>query len=486
MHLSAWRGLAAAAALLASLAPAAATDPRPNLVLIIGDDISIEDHGVYGHSHIRTPNIDRLAAGGLRFDQAYLTTPSCSPSRSSIITGRFPHNTGAPELHMPLPEGQVTFPLLLKKSGYYTAAVGKWHLGSAARVAFEDIRDSAPSGAELWVETLQNRPADRPFFMWFASHDAHRDWQPDPEARPHSPDDAVVPPYMIDAPATRRDLARYMDEVQRLDRYVGDVVAELDRQGVLENTLLIYMADNGRPFPRDKAALYDGGIKTPFIVHWPAGLRATGRVSGAIVSAVDIAPTLLEVAGIEIPPTIQGVSFMPLLEDPAQKVREYAFAELNWHTQFFHLRAVRWENYLYIRNTVPELSGMMGAKINRRYPPWLDLVRARDEGELSPAQANIFLAPRPAEELFDVEADPHQLVNLVEEASHRPALEHLRSILEQWQDATGDTIPEPDARTPDRYNRETGAVTDAPFSPPRNDFPGKRSGAEAIHDPGPR
>src|SRR5690606_21586013 len=118
---------------------------RPNVVLIIGDDISIDDHGVYGHPHIRTPHINRLAASGLRLNKAHVTTPSCSPSRASIITGRYPHNTSAPELHMPLPKEQVTFPLLLKESGYYTAAMGKWHLGDAAKVAFDEIGASGPS-----------------------------------------------------------------------------------------------------------------------------------------------------------------------------------------------------------------------------------------------------------------------------------------------------------------------------------------------------
>lgn len=480
-----WRGLTCAAMLVATLAPAA-VDQRPNLVLIIGDDISFEDHGVYGHPRIRTPNIDRLAVGGLRFDNAYVTAPSCSPSRASLITGRYPHNTGAPELHMSLPEGQVMFPLLLKESGYYTAAMGKWHLGDAARVAFDAIGDSRPSGAELWVETLQNRPKDRPFFMWFASHDAHRNWEPDPEGQAHAPDDAVVPPYMIDTPASRQDLASYMDEVQRLDRYIGDVVAELERQEVLDTTLLIYLTDNGRPFPRDKAALYDGGIKTPFVVHWPAGLKESGRASDSIVSAIDVAPTFLEVAGVDIPETVQGVSLIPLFQDPGKNVREYAFAELNWHTQFFHMRAVRWENYLYIRNAVPELSGMMGAKIERRYPSWIDLVRARDEGGLTPAQANNFLAPRPPEELFDVVADPHQLKNLVKDVSHRPALEHLRSTLDQWEEKTGDTVPDPEARTPDRYRRETGALTGVRFSPPRADVPGQGREAQVINHPGPR
>lgn len=482
-----------AAALLLCLSPAATlplradrADSRPNIVLIIGDDISIDDHGVYGHPSIRTPNVDRLAANGLRLTHAYVTIASCSPSRASIITGRYPHNTGAPELHMPLPEGQVLFPLLLRESGYYTAAMGKWHLGESTRAAFDAIGDSRPAGAELWVKTLRERPPEQPFFMWFAAHDAHRGWEPDPGAPPHAPADAVVPPYMVDAPATREDLARYMDEVQRLDRYVGEVVAELDRQGVLDNTLLLYMSDNGRPFPRDKAGPYEGGIRTPFIVHWPDGLKEPGMVSESLLSAIDIAPTLLEVAGVEVPETVQGISFRPLFDDPEHTVRDYVFTELNWHTQFYHSRTVRWEDYVLIRNATPELSAMMGAKIDRHYPAWLDLVRLRQEDALTPAQQNNFIVPRPAEELFDLKLDPHQLTNLVNEPEHRRALMHLQKILDRWQEETGDTIPDPASRTPDRHDRETGAPTGAPFSPPRVDYPGKARNAETINEPGPR
>jgi arylsulfatase len=196
---------------------------RPNFVLIMGDDISVDDFGCYGHPHIRTPNVDALAAGGIRFTNAYLTASQCSPTRCSIITGRYPHNTGAPELHMPLPEGQPLFPLKLKQAGYYTVAAGKWHMGSYPKAAFTlRLSGKGPGKEEDWVSCLRERPLDKPFFMWFASTDAHRRWNPDEHAKPHKPQDAVIPPYMADRPGTRKDLASYYDEVQRLDlRRIG-------------------------------------------------------------------------------------------------------------------------------------------------------------------------------------------------------------------------------------------------------------------------
>lgn len=458
---------------------------RPNLVLIIGDDISMSDHGIYGHPTIQTPNIDRLARNGLRMNNAYLTSPSCSPTRCSILTGRYPHNTGAPELHMPLPAGQVMFPALLKEHGYYTAAAGKWHLGKYARNAFDSIVDSRPSGAERWIETLRQRPKNKPFFMWFASHDAHRDWDQGPGAEPPALNKAVVPPYQVDSEQTRKDITCYMGEVQRLDHYVGQVVEELDAQGELDNTLLIYLSDNGRAFPRDKAWLYDCAIKTPFIVHWPAGLKKKGAISNSLLSVIDIAPTMLEAARVKIPETFQGQSISSLFKNPKSAIRKYAFSELNWHTQYSHMRAVRWKNYVYIRNTAPELSNLLMANVERHYAPWMDLLRLQKEGTLTPAQANVMLCPRPQEELYDILSDPQQLNNLAKQTSHQPALKHLRGILDRWTKETGDTVPDPEKRTPDRYDRKTGEPTGVPFNPPRLDWAGKKSNAEQINVSGP-
>jgi N-sulfoglucosamine sulfohydrolase len=457
---------------------------RPNFVLIIGDDISVDDFGCYGHPHIRTPNIDALAAGGVRFTNAYLTASQCSPTRCSLITGRYPHNTGAPELHMPLPEGQPLFPLKLKEGGYYTAAAGKWHLGSYAKAAFtRRVSGEGPGEEENWVSCLRERPQDRPFFMWFASTDAHRRWNPDEHAKTHNPEDAVIPPYMADLPGTRKDLACYYDEVQRLDRYVGLVVQELKRQGVLDNTVVIFMADNGRPFPRCKTWLYDSGIKTPLVVHWPKGIAKASGVSDSLVSVIDIAPTILELAGVQVPDSMQGVSFSPLLKDTKRQVRNYAFAEHNWHDQTAHERLVRWRDYVYIRNARPELDNLVAAHWNE--PSYRDLFGLREQGKLTDAQADVFRSPRPAEALFDVSSDYHQVNNIVGNPNHSQALEHLRKRMDEWQKRTGDTVPE--NLTQDRFDRKTGKNLFKGLVPSkRGTIPGSEQDAQNINGPGPR
>jgi arylsulfatase len=456
---------------------------RPNFVLIIGDDISFDDFGCYGHPHIRTPNIDALAAGGIRFTNVYLTASQCSPTRCSIISGRYPHNTGAPELHMPLPNGQPLFPLNLKQAGYYTAAAGKWHMGSYPKGAFtRRAPEAGPGSEDNWVTCLRERPLDKSFFMWFASTDAHRHWQPDKQAQPHEPADAVIPPYMADFPDTRKDLARYYDEVQRL-RYVGLVVEELKRQNVCDNTVIIFMADNGRPFPRCKTWLYDSGIKTPFIVHWPKAIPKPGGICNSLVSVLDIAPTILELAGLQAPSSMQGVSFVPLLTHPSRQIRHYVFAEHNWHDQAAHERLVRWKNYIYIRNAHPELDNLVAAHWNE--PSYKDLFRLRQEGKLTPAQADVFRSPRPAEALFNVSTDYHQLNNIVADPNHKKALEHLRQRMRQWQHRTGDTVPE--RLTQDRFDRQTGKGLFKGLVPAkRGIIPGSERDAQNINDPGPR
>ncbi|MHB1179921.1 MAG: sulfatase-like hydrolase/transferase, partial [Daejeonella sp.] len=233
---------------------------KPNIIYIIADDVSWDDIGCYGNPAVRTPNIDKIAKQGIRFDNVYLTASSCSPSRNSIISGRYPHNTGAAELHTPLPAEKIPFPLLLKESGYYTVQAGKSHFGTPALRAFDKAyegKEGGTGGEERWVKCLQERPKDKPIFAWFAAFDAHRPWQADDFGTPQDPAKVVVPPYLSDTEATRKDIASYYNEIARFDFYIGEVMQELKRQGIEKNTLIMIMADNGRPFPRSKTRVYD-------------------------------------------------------------------------------------------------------------------------------------------------------------------------------------------------------------------------------------
>ncbi len=452
--------------------------PRPNVVIIIADDMAREDCGAYGNPRVRTPNIDWLAREGMRFDRAFITTSSCSPSRSSILTGRYPHATGAEELHWPLPADQITFVERLKAAGYWTAAAGKWHLGPAVKNRFDLVREANPSGfssigrngatkrmtaggsgaaqagCDQWVPVLKQRPRDRPFFLWLASLDPHRDYEPHSIPEPHTPADAVIPPYLPDTPEVRADLALYYDEIGRLDHHVGEVLAELDRQGVAGETLVLFLSDNGRPFPRCKTTLYDSGIATPFLVRWPGHVPAGSRCGG-LVSTVDIAPTVLKLAGVEPLPTFQGKDFGPMLTDPTARVRELVFAERNWHDYAAHGRAVRSERFKYIRNDDASLPLTPPADAVRS-PTYRAMQRMNRAGTLPTAQRACFLSPRPREELYDVNADPNELVNLAGDPKFAGDLARMRAALRGWEQETND--PPAGTLTPDEFDRETGAA----------------------------
>jgi len=422
-------------------------DTRPNIVFIIADDLAWDDLGCTGNPGVRTPNLDRLAKGGMRFTNAYLTISSCSPSRASIITGTYPHQTDAEQLHWPLPADRLTFVELLKASGYWTAAAGKWHLGNAVKDRFDEVREAdvsgfqlptgeaakagkivqkavgdARSGCDQWVPVLKARPTDKPFFLWLAALDPHRDYDEGILEQPHKPGDVRLPPYVADTPGSRRDYALYYDEITRLDRFVGGVMAELKEQNVADNTFVLFISDNGRPFPRDKTTLYDSGIKT-------------------------------ELAGLSTPKVFEGRSFLPLLRNPQQGIREFVFAERNWHDYEDRVRAVRNRRFKYIRNFYNDLPNTPPADVVRSVA-YREMIRLRDEGRLVDAQKNTFIQPRAKEELYDTQSDPFELKNLASDPAQARRLKRFRSALAKWQKETGDTKPR--FRTLDEFGREDG------------------------------
>lgn len=447
----------------------------PNIVLIIADDMNWNDCGAYGHPSIRTPHIDQLAKEGLLFQHGYLTTNSCSPSRASLITGMYPHNTGAEQLHWPLPAGTKTFVQALKSSGYYTAAAGKWHMGDAVRDHFDKIYEAStagfvlpsgkdgkpqkmiarfPSGCEDWERALDERDKDKPFFMWLAALDPHREYTDGSLKPPHTKADVIVPPHLPDTPEVREDLRLYYDEIGRLDGYVGKVVAKLNQQGVGDNTVILFISDNGRPFPRDKTTLYDGGIRTPWIVRWPSMIKG-GQTTTSLVSSVDIAATICELANLKHDAIkTDGRSFANVLRDPTQKHREYAFGEDHWHDYEDHARCVLTQRFKLIRNDYPDLPSTPSADAGRGLS-WQNMIQLHRAGKLTKHQQNCFLAPRPKWELYDLQRDPGELTNRFDDPAYLKIRTRLQSALKDWTNETGDYIPT--RRTPDEFDRITGA-----------------------------
>ena len=263
----------------------------------------------------------------------------------------------------------------------------------------------------------------------------------------------IVPPYLPDTPEVRADLALYYDEISRLDRFVGEVMDEIDRQGVANNTLVLFLSDNGRPFPRCKTTLYDSGCRTPLLARWPVGGVRAGSATGSLVSTIDIAPTLLGLAGAAVPAVVQGRGFAPLLRDPTVKHRDFVFLEKNWHDFDDHARAVRSARFRYVRNGYPDVPMTPPADAVRS-PTFQTMLLLFDAGKLPPEQRTCFTTPRPVEELYDLDADPHELRNVIGDPRHAEALRVHRVALDGWVKETDDRVPA--ARTPDGFDRRTG------------------------------
>ncbi|MFC1562617.1 sulfatase [candidate division KSB1 bacterium] len=408
---------------------------QPNIIWLISDDASKVDHGCYGNP-VRTVNIDRLAEEGVRFSSAFATASSCSPSRVTMFTGKYPHSIGAEDLHAPLPVGQSILPSMLRQKDYISVNCGKLHLGANGEKQFDKIY----KGANDWKIFSQEMPKDKPFFLSIGFREAHRKFRKNLIENPHSPEGVIVPPYLADIHEVREELALYYDEISFMDAEIGRLLAWLDKEGLAENTLVIYFSDQGMPFPRAKTSVYDSGIGVPLIARWK-GRIPEGIVQSGLASLLDLAPTMLEIADITPGMDIQGRSMSKMFFDAGVGGREYVFAERNWHDVDDHIRCVRTDRHKYIRNYYPdEVFGHPADIVNSI--SYQGMLRLLDEGKLSKQQMLIFCAPRSQEELYDLRTDPNEFENLVYRPEYQDVLKKMSLILDRLIRETNDVSPE--------------------------------------------
>ncbi|MDO9633834.1 MAG: sulfatase [Paludibacter sp.] len=445
---------------------------KPNIIVYLADDASI-DFGCYGNKYVKTPNIDKLASKGVLFKNAFVSSPQSSPSRISMMTGQFAHTLGVEDLHSPIDENTKMLPAYLKEVGYYTGCMLKSHWGDLGTKQFDFAYDKRKDRQNLYYEsfmTSENRffklyqsfldqAGDKPFFMWVGFIDPHRPYK-EPETRNvHSPDQVQLYPALIDGPGAREDIVDYYDEIHRLDQHVGFMTAELERRGELDNTVIIFLSDNGMPFLRAKAFLYDLGIQIPLIVSWPGKTKQGVVHDNGLVSGVDIAPTILDIAGIKTPDYMYGKSIVPMLLDHKARGRDVIFSERNWHDTEEYARCIRTEKFKLIYNAFPNTPSANTGDM-RSSPAWYELLAAKRAGKLNEAQSQLFLFPRPMIELYDIEKDPFEHNNLAETAEyHQTALDLLKQLF-AWQKETNDSKPG-DKMQDDIIDRITGV----PISP---------------------
>ena len=440
------------------------SETPPNIVLLIGDDLGWRDTGVYGNRSIRTPNIDRLARSGLTVRYAFGTSPQCSPSRISTLTGDYSHATRTEDLHTPLPEGWRILPSYLQQRGYFTGMMAKTHIGPNAEKQFQWYSPGTAAALPGFLDSVGTRP----FFLWVGFHEPHRPYHPERVAHRHQPARVMVTPYLVDAPETRADLVRYYDTIAHMDEAIGAMLAELERRGLRQKTLVVFFSDNGAPFPREKGTLYDSGTRTPLIFSWPSVIRAGSVYQRGLVSTVDLATTLLDLAGAPAPKTMQGRSFRGMLDQPDSfEGRTHVFSERNWHDCDEHQRAVRTRRFKLIRtDAYTELPLCTAADIGAS--PSFRVLRARAKaGQLTPAQRRLFEVPRARLELYDLEADPWELRNVADVPRYAKQVRELAAVLQEWMEQTDD-FPAAYRVRDDNTDRITGMPFTSKIPPLRN------------------
>jgi arylsulfatase A-like enzyme len=449
---------------LAGTAPSLAQTPRPNILVLVADDLGWRDLGISGNRAIRTPTIDRLARSGLRVVHAFGTSPQCSPSRISTLTGKYPHATLTEDLHTPLPDGERILPTYLQAQGYFTGMLAKTHLGPHGERQFQWYSPELSAALPAFLDSTGTRP----FFLWVGFHDPHRPYEGRAITRPHSPARVSVPPYLADTPETRADIARYYDEIARMDAEIGRMMAEIERRKLREKTLVVLFSDNGAPFPREKGTVYDAGIRTPLIFSWPGTIHPNSTYDSGLLSTVDLAPTLLEIAGAAPPASMQGRSFRSMLTAPESFTgRDVVFSERNWHDCDEHQRAVRTARFKLIRtDAYTELPLCPAADIGAS-PSFRALRALGKAGRLTAAQQRLFEAPRARLELYDLFRDPWELVNVADNPRYATQVRDLANVLQAWLEQSND-FPAFYRVRDDNTDRITGVPFTSKIPPLRN------------------
>ncbi|MBM3493726.1 MAG: sulfatase [Armatimonadetes bacterium] len=428
----------------------AADGRRKNVLIFHCHDLG-QHLGCYGIPTVRTPNIDAFAAQGVRFERSYCTAPSCSPSRASLLTGRYPHTNGVMGLchaafAWDLNAGEKHLAQVLRDAGYATSAVGVIHEThqKPGKWGYEKHTGQpwAAKAADAACEELGRLSAsDKPFYLWVGVIEPHRLPIPQESGQPPNdqgfpgpglePDDALgvhVPPYLKDTPPCRKELAGLQGAVRHVDTQFGRVLAELDSQGLTQDTLVIFTTDHGIAMPRAKCSLYEPGIGIAFIVRCPARWGGhAGTVRREMVSNTDVLPTLADVAGAATPPGVQGKSLAPLLDGKPYAAREELFTEMTYHDYYDPRRAVRTETHKLIANftTAPAFMDP-----SQQWRPRSDTV----------TPTNHAVAYHPLLELYDLVADPWEQKDLGADPAHAAIRDDLAARLMRHLTETRDPI----------------------------------------------
>ena len=421
---------------------------KPNIVVMIADDLTYLDIGCWGNPDVKTPNLDRLATQGVRLTGNYTPAPVCSPTRQALYTGLFPVKSGAYPNHAIVKDDVKSLPTYLKPLGYRVGLVGKRHFGpaenypfeypaSADNTAQEDNEDKEVTLDYGAAEQFMKRDKTQPYCLVLAAHEPHTPWNKG-DASAYDADKLTIAPYLVDTPVMRRALTHYYAEVTYLDEQVGRVMSAIERSGQADNTLFVFLSEQGSSVPHGKWTLYDAGIRSATIARWPAKIKP-GSTNDALCQYVDFLPTFIEMAGGKPVAGLDGHSISDVLTGQNTRGRNYVFAEQTSRgiikgPEAYGIRAVADKRWKYILNLNSDATFTNVETDTPRFQSW---VKKGQTDAFAREQAQRY-QHRPPVELYDLRNDPYEMKNLAGEPDQKANLSRLRAALDAWMKQQGD------------------------------------------------
>jgi uncharacterized sulfatase len=426
----------ATAACLASVA--FATAPKPNFLFIIADDCTFRDIGCYG-GQAHTPNIDRLASEGMKFNQCFQSAPMCSPTRHNIYTGLYPVKSGAYPNHTFVKDGTKSVVHYLKPLGYRVALSGKRHISPQKSFPFEySGKDNNPDLDVIDSLLSECKTSETPFCLFACSNEPHSPWNKGDASR-YPPAKVKLPPYFVDTKETREDMSKYLAEITYYDWQVGECLKLLDKHAVAENTLVVVVSEQGSSFPFGKWTCYDTGLQSACLVRWPGHVKANS-VSDALIEYIDILPTFIDAAGGKPAAVLQGKSLLPVLFGETSRHKDFVFGEMTTRgiingSSYFGIRSIRSDKFKYILNFTPDETFTNACTNSEAFKSWEQKATA---GDADAAEKVRRYYHRPAEELYAITEDTDEWNNLAGDPKFAEVKAELRSQLDAWMLAQGD------------------------------------------------
>lgn len=411
----------------------------PNILLFIADDCTFRDLGCYGGVNVKTPNIDKFAKEGMQFTRCFQAASMCSPTRSSLYTGIYPVKTGAYPNHTFVKEGTLSIVQHLAPAGYTTALLGKTHINPRTAFPFDYLGDPGddldfPQMDQFLSVKSQKK---QPFCLYVCSHQPHAPFtKGDPSKL--DPAKVVLPPYYVDTRETREEFVKYLAEVNYMDSEFGKCLELLKKYGFSDNTVVVFTSEQGNQLPFAKWTCYGNGLQTGFLVRWPGKIKP-GTTSNAMIEYIDVAPTFIEMAGLKVPETIEGKSFLKVLTGMKESHKNFVYGIQTSRgiikgPDYYGIRTIRSETHRFILNLTPEATFQNGVTNSPLFASWI----ARAATDPAAKRLVYNFQHRPAEELYDVIKDPLEMNNIADDPACAAVKKELKEKLLKWMEQQGD------------------------------------------------